>query len=201
MSGSAACIGTVGTAPGVGYGRADGPAPGSSVQRRRIRRGYHPARVEPDRAGPRTACLLGQLDAHWSAFPAYPISFATIGIVWVNHHALFRTISAVDRTLLFLNLLLLLFVVLIPFATATEADYFPHNSPGRAARDDAVRRGVPRHVGRLRLDLRVDAARPARTCRCRRRSAGQRGRDSSAAGWSTWSRSSSPCSTPLPRSC
>ena len=32
-----------------------------------------------------------------------------------------------DRTLLFLNLVLLLFVVLIPFATATEADYFPDN--------------------------------------------------------------------------
>ena len=30
-----------------------------------------------------------------------------------------------DRLLLFLNLVLLLFVVLIPFATATEADYFP----------------------------------------------------------------------------
>ena len=46
-----------------------------------------------------------------------------IGIVWVNHHALVRSITAVDRTLLFLNLVLLLFVVLIPFATATVADY------------------------------------------------------------------------------
>jgi uncharacterized membrane protein len=52
-----------------------------------------------------------------------------IGIIWVNHHALVRSITKVDRTLLFLNLVLLLFVVLIPFATATEADYFPHNGP------------------------------------------------------------------------
>ena len=46
-----------------------------------------------------------------------------IGIVWVNHHVLVRSITTVDRTLLFLNLVLLLFVVLIPFATATVADY------------------------------------------------------------------------------
>ena len=31
----------------------------------------------------------------------------------------------VDRALLFLNLVLLLFVVLIPFATATMAEYLP----------------------------------------------------------------------------
>ena len=47
-----------------------------------------------------------------------------IGIIWVNHHALVRQITKVDRTLLFLNLVLLLFVVLIPFSTSTMADYF-----------------------------------------------------------------------------
>ena len=51
------------------------------------------------------------------------ISFFTIGIIWVNHHALLRSVKAVDRTLLFLNLVLLLFVVLIPFSTATAAEY------------------------------------------------------------------------------
>ena len=53
-----------------------------------------------------------------------------IGIVWVNHHALVRSITAVDRTLLFLNLVLLLFVVLIPFATATVADYLTSRAHG-----------------------------------------------------------------------
>jgi uncharacterized membrane protein len=51
-----------------------------------------------------------------------------IGIVWVNHHVLVRSITKVDRMLLFLNLVLLLFVVLIPWATGTEASYFPENS-------------------------------------------------------------------------
>lgn len=60
----------------------------------------------------------------WSFF-AYLISFFMIGIIWVNHHVLVRSIVVVDRVLLFLNLVLLLFVVLIPFATATAADYLP----------------------------------------------------------------------------
>ena len=67
--------------------------------------------------------LADQLGSHWPAFVAYLISFFTIGIIWVNHHALLRSVKAVDRTLLFLNLVLLLFVVLIPFSTATAAEY------------------------------------------------------------------------------
>ena len=78
--------------------------------------------------GPGRGRLLDQLYDKWPAFLAYLISFFMIGIVWVNHHSLVRSIIKVDRLLLFLNLVLLLFVVLIPFATATEADYFPHNT-------------------------------------------------------------------------
>jgi uncharacterized membrane protein len=78
--------------------------------------------------GPGHGPLIDQLTAKWPAFLAYLISFFMIGIVWVNHHALVRSITKVDRLLLFLNLVLLLFVVLIPFATSTEAAYFPHNN-------------------------------------------------------------------------
>jgi uncharacterized membrane protein len=67
--------------------------------------------------------LLQQLGQRWPTFVAYLISFFTIGIIWVNHHGLLRNIVAVDRTLLYLNLVLLLFVVVIPFATATMAEY------------------------------------------------------------------------------
>jgi uncharacterized membrane protein len=77
--------------------------------------------------------LLHQLGTHWPVFVAYLISFFMIGIVWVNHHGLVRGIAVVDRTLLFLNLVLLLFVVMIPWATATVANYLatylaPHGS-------------------------------------------------------------------------
>jgi uncharacterized membrane protein len=79
-------------------------------------------------AGPGHGPLLQQLSDHWPAFIAYLISFFTIGIIWVNHHALVDNIARVDRTLLFLNLLLLLFVVAIPFTTATMAEYLTDGS-------------------------------------------------------------------------
>jgi uncharacterized membrane protein len=72
--------------------------------------------------------LLTQLGDHWPQFAAYVVSFFTIGIIWVNHHARVSLIVVVDRTLLFLNLVLLLFVVLIPFATATMAMYLTSGS-------------------------------------------------------------------------
>ena len=73
--------------------------------------------------GPGHGRLLDQLYDKWPAFLAYLISFFTIGIIWVNHHALVRSIIKVDRTLLFKNLLLLLTVSFIPFPTAVMAEY------------------------------------------------------------------------------
>jgi uncharacterized membrane protein len=75
--------------------------------------------------GPGHGPLTGQLMHHWQAFVAYLISFYTIGVVWVNHHALISNVAFVTRSLLFFNLLLLLFVVLIPVATRLLADYLP----------------------------------------------------------------------------
>jgi uncharacterized membrane protein len=73
--------------------------------------------------GPGHGPLLSQLGDRWPAFVAYLISFLTVGIIWVNHHQLVQNIAVIERTLLFLNLVLLLCVVLIPFATATMAAY------------------------------------------------------------------------------
>jgi uncharacterized membrane protein len=73
--------------------------------------------------------LITQLGNLWPSFLAYVISFFMIGIIWVNHHVLFQAIRSVDRTGLFLNLVLLMFVVLIPFTTNTVALYRLHNSP------------------------------------------------------------------------
>jgi uncharacterized membrane protein len=76
--------------------------------------------------GPGHGPLAQLLADQWPAFLAYLISFFTVGIIWVNHHALISNVVAVSRTLLFLNLLLLLFVVMVPFGTATVADYLAH---------------------------------------------------------------------------
>src|SRR5215813_474914 len=67
--------------------------------------------------------LASELAKRWPAFAGYAVSFLTIGIIWVNHHTLFKNFAKIDRALLFLNLLLLFFVVAIPFATATIASY------------------------------------------------------------------------------
>lgn len=59
----------------------------------------------------------------WPNVIAYALSFAVIGIMWQNHHALFRLIERVDRTTVFLNLLLLAGTAFIPFATSTLGSY------------------------------------------------------------------------------
>jgi uncharacterized membrane protein len=73
--------------------------------------------------GPGNGSLAHQLRHEWPAFVAYVISFFVIGITWVNHHALFTSFARVDRALMFLNVLLLLFIATIPFATSTMATY------------------------------------------------------------------------------
>ena len=63
------------------------------------------------------------LAQEWPAYAAYVTSFLIIGIIWVNHHAVFELVGLVDRTVLFLNLVLLMSVVAIPFATALLSEY------------------------------------------------------------------------------
>ena len=91
--------------------------------------------------GPHQPTLAAKLADHWPAFAAYAVSFATIGIIWVNHHTLFKNFSEIDRTLLFVNLLLLFFVVSIPFATSTIAAYL-RAADGNASLAAAIYQGV-----------------------------------------------------------
>ncbi len=63
--------------------------------------------------------LLGQ----WPELLAFVASFATIGVMWINHHRMFTYIKRADTSLLSLNLLLLLLIVFVPFPTLLLADY------------------------------------------------------------------------------
>ncbi|GAA4567740.1 hypothetical protein GCM10023176_20630 [Micromonospora coerulea] len=74
-------------------------------------------------AGPGHGPLLHQVADHWPSFVVYLISFLTIGLIWVNHHPLIENVAVVDRTLALLNLVLMVFVVLIPGETATVGKY------------------------------------------------------------------------------
>jgi uncharacterized membrane protein len=64
----------------------------------------------------------------WPQFAAYLTSFAILGIMWVNHHSMFRQIKRADRGLMFLNLLLLLWVTLLPFPTSMFAEHLEDDS-------------------------------------------------------------------------
>ncbi len=67
--------------------------------------------------------LWPELLGEWPMLVAYGTSFATIGIMWLNHHRLFVHIKRTNTVLLLLNLLLLLIIVLVPVPTALLAEY------------------------------------------------------------------------------
>lgn len=75
---------------------------------------------------PRTAGdgeIIRRLLSLWPDFLGYVTSFIVIGVLWVNHHALFHFLRRVDRYSLVINLLLLMCVAFIPFPTALIARY------------------------------------------------------------------------------
>jgi uncharacterized membrane protein len=67
--------------------------------------------------------LADRLGAQWPSYAAYAISFLTIGIIWINHHAMLRRLAGVDHSILLLNLVVLLTVAILPFSTALMAAY------------------------------------------------------------------------------
>ena len=67
--------------------------------------------------------LASELLGMWPDLIAYALSFFVIGLMWQNHHALFRYVHDIDRRTVFWNLLLLASTVLIPFATKTLGSY------------------------------------------------------------------------------
>jgi uncharacterized membrane protein len=73
--------------------------------------------------GEHTGGLAHALAAQWPTYLAYAVSFFIIGIIWINHHAVFSVFERADRTLLMLNLLLLAWVALIPWPTSLIATY------------------------------------------------------------------------------
>jgi uncharacterized membrane protein len=67
--------------------------------------------------------LTTALLAMWPELIAYALSFGVIGIMWQNHHALFRLVERIDRTTVAWNLLLLAGTAFIPFATRSLGEY------------------------------------------------------------------------------
>jgi uncharacterized membrane protein len=79
--------------------------------------------VLPDLQSATNGALTAALLRMWPDLIAFGLSFFVIGLMWQNHHALFRYVHDIDRTTVFWNLLLLAATVLIPFATKTLGSY------------------------------------------------------------------------------
>jgi uncharacterized membrane protein len=73
------------------------------------------------------AVVLGELSRKlvelWPKLLIYMLSFVIVGIYWVGHHNTFHYIKRSDRALLWINLLLMMCIVFIPFPTALIGQY------------------------------------------------------------------------------
>jgi uncharacterized membrane protein len=77
--------------------------------------------------------LADALLESWPSYATYVVSFLTIGIIWVNHHAVLDRIREVNRPLLFMNLMFLMAVAAIPFPTGLLGDYLQAGHDERLA--------------------------------------------------------------------
>ncbi|MEU3462045.1 TMEM175 family protein [Streptomyces sp. NPDC006733] len=84
----------------------------------------------PPHAGDHLWSALGEM---WPSYAAYAVTFLVIGIMWINHHTIFRYIARVDRTLLFLNLLLLMCVAALPWPAGLMAEYLREGDASHVA--------------------------------------------------------------------
>ncbi len=56
-------------------------------------------------------------------FIGFVFSFLFVAVFWINHHQLYHTIKEADRKLLWYNIHLLFWIILIPFPTAMVGDH------------------------------------------------------------------------------
>ena len=77
--------------------------------------------------------LHTELIDQWPMYLAFLASFANIGIIWLNHHRLFKQIRHVTQALILLNTLLLLGITVVPFPTAVIAENLRDPANARTA--------------------------------------------------------------------
>ncbi len=73
--------------------------------------------------------LPGRLAALVPDLLSYAVSFLVIGSYWMAHRAIFQGIRALDRGLMWLNILFLMFVAFLPFPTALLDEYPNYQLP------------------------------------------------------------------------
>jgi uncharacterized membrane protein len=103
-----------------------------------------------------TRHLLHGLLALWPSYMAYAITFLLIGQVWANHHVMFDHIRVADRTVLFLNTVLLMDIAFLPFAASTLSAAF---RTGHGQRTAVVFYGIAFEVAAILFNAIWDYAR------------------------------------------
>lgn len=79
------------------------------------------------------ADLCAALIKGWPSYVAFVVSFGTVLVMWIGHHALFKFINRADGFFLVANGLVLLVVTALPFPTALVARYLLEPSATVAA--------------------------------------------------------------------
>jgi uncharacterized membrane protein len=69
------------------------------------------------------AGLRGALGALFPKFESYVVSFVVLCVFWLGHHRLMQQVKQVDHRFLWLNLLFILFITFVPFATSLMGAY------------------------------------------------------------------------------
>ncbi len=69
----------------------------------------------------------------WPSLFAYVVSFAVIGIMWLNHHSIFAHFGRVDRGLVYLNLVLLMTIAFLPYPTGVLGEALAKGQGTRTA--------------------------------------------------------------------
>lgn len=73
--------------------------------------------------------LLSEILGRWPSFLAYVLSFVTILIMWINHHAIFKIIRRTNHAFMMINGLLLLMITFINYPTALLAETLGEGIP------------------------------------------------------------------------
>lgn len=77
----------------------------------------------PDLPAERVAELWPRLVHQWPEFYSYVISFMIVGAYWIGHHGLYHMVKRTSLTLLWLNLIFLMFVAFLPYSVALFGRY------------------------------------------------------------------------------
>ena len=67
--------------------------------------------------------LTGKLIELWPKVLTYILSFILLGAVWEDHHIMFHYVVRSDGKLAWMNIILLMFVALVPFSTSLLGSY------------------------------------------------------------------------------